>query len=48
MTTRPLHIGLVACGRTKADRPTPARELYVSPLFRAARAYAECRYGPGR
>ena len=26
----------------------PARELYVSPLFRAARAYAEREYGPGR
>ena len=41
-----LEIGLVACGRLKADRPLPARELYVSPLFRAARAYAERRYGP--
>ena len=48
VTTRPLHIGLVACSRTKADQPAPARELYVSPLFRAARAYAEGRYGPGQ
>ena len=48
MTTRPLHIGLVACSRTKADQPAPARELYVSPLFRAARAYAEGHYGPGQ
>ncbi|MDQ3812222.1 MAG: hypothetical protein M3336_18225, partial [Chloroflexota bacterium] len=30
----------------KADRPLPARELYVSPLFRAARAYPERCYGP--
>jgi hypothetical protein len=48
VTARQLHIGLVACSRTKADRPTAARELYVSPLFRAARAYAEHYYGPGR
>ena len=41
-----LDIGLVAWGRLEADRPLPARELYVSPLFRAARAYAERRYGP--
>jgi hypothetical protein len=48
MTARQFHIGLIACSRTKADRPVPARELYLSPLFRAARAYAERRYGPGR
>jgi hypothetical protein len=30
----------------KAGRPLPARDLYVSPLFRAARAYAERHYGP--
>jgi hypothetical protein len=41
-----LDIALVACSRHKADRPLPARELYVSPLFRAARAYAEQHYGP--
>ena len=41
-----LDIGLVACSMRKADRPLPARDLYVSPLFRAARAYAERRYGP--
>ena len=48
MTARQFHIGLIACSRTKADRPFPARELYLSPLFRAARAYAERRYGPGQ
>jgi hypothetical protein len=48
MSARQLHIGLLACSRTKADRPAPARELYVSPLFRAARAYAERCYGSGQ
>ena len=48
MTARQLHVGLVACSHTKADRPVPARELYLSPLFRAARAYAERRYGHGQ
>jgi hypothetical protein len=41
-----LNIGLVACSMRKAGRPLPARDLYVSPLFRAARAYAERRHGP--
>src|SRR4051794_31909245 len=41
-----LDIGLVACRMSKAYRPLPACDLYVSPLFRAARAYAERRYGP--
>jgi hypothetical protein len=48
---RPLDhsdVGLVACSRTKLSRAAPARELYCSPLFRAARAYAERRYGPDR
>ena len=48
MTGHHLHIGLVACSRGKAHHPAPARELYVSPLFRAASAYAERQYGPGR
>jgi hypothetical protein len=48
VSTGHLDVGLVACSRLKADRPAPARELYVSPLFRAARAYAERRHGPGR
>jgi hypothetical protein len=48
MSEANLDIGLVGCSRLKADRPLPARELYVSPLFRAARAYAERRYGPER
>ena len=48
MTGHHLHIGLVACSRRKAHHAAPARELYVSPLFGAARAYAERHYGPGR
>lgn len=32
---------LVGCVKTKLDRPAPARELYVSALFRRQRAYAE-------
>jgi cytoplasmic iron level regulating protein YaaA (DUF328/UPF0246 family) len=36
-------IGLVACAKTKLDRPAPARELYTSPLFRGSLAYAEQR-----
>lgn len=39
-----LRVGLVACSKTKADQPTLARELYLSPLFRAARTYAERSY----
>lgn len=45
---RQLQVGLVACSRAKANRPVTARELYVSPLFRAASAYAERNYGSGR
>jgi len=48
VTARQIQIGLVACSRTKADRPVPARELYISPLFRAASTYAERNYGSGR
>lgn len=36
-------IGLVGCAAQKLDRPAPARELYTSPLFRLALAYAEAR-----
>lgn len=37
-------IVLVTCVKTKADRPSPAKDLYTSALFRKQRAYAE-RYG---
>ena len=34
-------VGLVGCASQKLTRPAPARQLYVSPLFRKASAYAE-------
>lgn len=34
-------VGLVGCGKTKAATAREAKDLYVGPLFRAARAYAE-------
>ena len=37
-------IGLVACSKTKLNHAAPARELYTSPLFRAASAYCERTY----
>jgi hypothetical protein len=33
-------VGLVACASQKLQRPAPARELYVSQLFKKASAYA--------
>lgn len=36
-------IGLVGCAAKKLDRPAPACELYISPLFRLSLAYAEAR-----
>jgi hypothetical protein len=47
VSVRHPNIGLVACSAAKATRPAPARDLYVSPLFRAGRAYAERCYGSG-
>ena len=44
MSGTALRVGLIACSKTKSDQPTLACELYVSPLFRAARAYAEQSY----
>jgi hypothetical protein len=34
-------IVLISCVSLKQDRPSPARELYVSPLFKKNLAYAE-------
>jgi hypothetical protein len=34
-------IGLVACCRKKLDRAAPASDLYSSPLFKKAAAYAQ-------
>ena len=39
-TTQTL-VGLVGCASQKLHRPAPARDLYVSQLFRKASAYAE-------
>ena len=38
------HICLVACGSSKLGQPAPARELYVSPLFKKSRWLAERFY----
>jgi hypothetical protein len=35
------RIALVSCVKTKASAPSPAKDLYVSPLFRGLRRYAE-------
>lgn len=37
----PYGVALVACAALKRDRPSPARDLYASTLFRKARAHAE-------
>jgi hypothetical protein len=36
-----ITVGLVGCGSQKLERPAPARELYISQLFKKASAYAE-------
>lgn len=36
-----ITIGLVGCAAAKLSRPAPARELYISQLFRKAATYAE-------
>lgn len=33
-------VAFVSCVKTKADRPLPAKDLYISPWFRMAREYA--------
>jgi len=37
----PRRIGLVGCVKEKARSPRPARDLYISDLFRGRRAYVE-------
>jgi hypothetical protein len=39
-----VSVGLVGCAASKAETARPARELYISDLFRKASAYAEARY----
>jgi len=38
---KPRRIGLVGCVKSKRDRPSPARDLYTSPLFRGRRRHVE-------
>jgi len=33
---RDTDVALVSCVKMKADRPMPAKDLYISPLFRGA------------
>ena len=42
--TSTITVGLIACGKSKADQPSPARSLYTGPLFKAASGYAEQTY----
>lgn len=35
------RVVVVGCVATKLDRPAPAKDLYVSPLFARRRRYAE-------
>lgn len=37
----PLRIGLVGCVKSKLDKPSKARDLYTSPLFRGRRRHVE-------
>lgn len=41
MATTGITVGLVGCASQKLQRPAPARELYVSQLFKKASVYAE-------
>lgn len=46
-TTYPLaDVLLMACVKTKRNRPAAAKDLYVSPLFRKERTYAEAAGRP--
>lgn len=44
MSSETYTVGLVGCASQKLRRPAPARELYVSQLFRKAFAYAELTF----
>lgn len=41
MIERPKIVALVSCVKKKLTAAAPARNLYVSPLFRGLRSYAE-------
>ncbi len=34
-------VAFISCVKAKADRPMPAKDLYVSPWFHMARGYVE-------
>ena len=36
-----IKLGLVGCGKAKAEQPCPARQLYTSQLFKSALQHAE-------
>lgn len=36
-----MRVALVSCVKSKQSAPAPAQDLYVSPLFRSLRRYAE-------
>ncbi|WP_316194492.1 DUF6884 domain-containing protein [Bradyrhizobium sp. SZCCHNRI3052] len=36
-----MKVAFVSCVKTKADRPTSAKNLYISPWFKLARFWAE-------
>ena len=38
---RPSDLILVGCVKLKGDEPSPARDLYTSPLFAKRRSYAK-------
>lgn len=42
---KPARLYLVSCVAAKLARPAPARDLYVSPWFRKARAHVEAQGG---
>jgi hypothetical protein len=38
-----MRVGIIGCSKTKLERPAPARELYCSRTFRAAKAWMDKR-----
>jgi hypothetical protein len=37
------RVALIACGAEKLGHPSPARDLYIGPLFRACRRWVDLR-----
>ncbi len=38
-----MRVGLIACCKQKLNHAAPARDLYISPLFKKSRAWIETR-----